>query len=61
MLLNSSKRISNLSQFEYLLYFSFIILGETRDLGMERVDSIDFMLKSTFRQLPIDGPLTVHL
>ena len=36
-------------------------LGETRDLGMEHVDIIDFMLKSTFCQLSIDGPLTVHL
>ena len=25
-----------------------VIVGETRDLGMEHVDSIDFMLKSTF-------------
>ena len=37
------------------------LLGETRDLGMEHVDTIDFMLKSTFCQLSIDGPLTVHL
>ena len=36
-------------------------LGETRDLGMEHVDAIDFMLKSTFCQLSIDGSLTVHL
>ena len=35
-------------------------LEETRDLGMEHVDTIDFMLKSTFCQLSIDGPLTVH-
>ena len=37
------------------------ILGETRELGMKRVDSIDFMLKSNFRRLSIDGSLTVHL
>ena len=36
------------------------ILEETRDFGMEHVDSIDSMLKSTFCQLFIDGPLTVH-
>ena len=43
-------------------FFDFrITLGETRDLGMEHVDSIDFMLKSTFCQLSIDDPLTVHL
>ena len=37
-----------------------ITLGETRDLGMDHVDTIDFMLKSTVCQLSIDDPLTVH-
>ena len=37
------------------------ILRETRDLEMKHVNIIDFMLKSTFCQLFIDGPLTVHL
>ena len=36
-----------------------ITLGETRDFGMEHVDSIDFMLKSTFCQLSIDCSLMV--
>ena len=38
-----------------------VTLGETRDLGVEHVDSIDVMLKSTFCQLSIDCSLTVHL
>ena len=38
----------------------FPILEKTRDFGMEHVDFIDFMLKSTFCQLFIDGSLTVH-
>ena len=37
-----------------------LTLKKTRDLGMEHVDSIDFMLKSTFCQKSIDDPLTVH-
>ena len=41
--------------------FNHNTLGETRDLRMKHVDSIDFMLKSTFCQLSIDRPLTVHL
>ena len=36
-------------------------LEKTRNLKMKRVDFIDFMLKSTFRQPFIDGSLTVHL
>ena len=37
-----------------------ITLGQTRDLGMEHVDSIDFMLKSSFCQLSIKCSLTIH-
>ena len=40
--------------------YNFDTLGETRDLGMKHVDSIDFMLKSSFCQLSIDCSLTVH-
>ena len=36
------------------------IIGETRDLKMEHANSIDFMLKSSFFQLFIECPLTVH-
>ena len=35
-----------------------LTLGETRDLGMEHLHSIDF---TTFCQLFIDDPLTIHL
>ena len=51
----------NFISFLYKKIFLNNTLGETRDLGMEHVDSIDFMLKSTFCQLFIDGPLTFHL
>ena len=43
------------------LFKKYHTLGETRDLGMEHVDTIDFMLKSTVCQLSIDDPLTIHL
>ena len=35
-------------------------LGETRNLEMKPVDSIDFMLKSSFCQLFMKCSLTVH-
>ena len=50
-----------LCQKSEIFKINYHTLGEIRDFGMEHVDSINFMLKSTFCQLSTDGSLTVHL
>ena len=49
-----------LCQKSEIFKINYHTLGEIRDLGMEHVDSINFMLKSTFCRLSIDDPLIVH-